>query len=541
MGQAEELLQRAASTWTARPESEPHIIIDEDRRITVPDALKRIAVQGDHNIETVTFDCPRYWDDHDLSKMHIYINYMRPDKSPGSRIAENVRVDDEDDSIIHFDWTISNHVSEFKGNLSFLVCAREITPEVPAVTETIVHVELTSGLGEWRQGDNAGNIPDLYTLAYGNGMFVAVDRDHPNSPTGQGGFYYSEDGVTWNKSKSKSGATIYDIIYENNAHGKDVFIAVGEDEIYVSFDGITWSGGGQTAFESFHSIAYGNGTFVAVGPYRRSSAIYYSNDGADWTEATYKNSNYIFDCDLDMVAYCGNRFYAVGDNVALCSNDGIKWGSARLPFDNKVVALTYADDKLLAVSDSGALYYSTDGGLNWNDNIPLAPYVDIQSISYGNGMLVGVGKAQNTLAGNILYSKNGIDWVSAYGTKMGKGTLYDVTYGDGKFVAVGSDGMVGCAAFLTTETTETIIIEPAKPAELVTHWNSELNDQMTISEGLEVDEETLSEVYPDIFTQLMQEMSKIEKDYHNFVGLSYASNSDIDAIMAGTYVNDGGV
>ena len=47
--------------------SEPHIVIDSHRAITVPEQLKRIAVQFDHNFETVTFDCPRYWDGHDLS------------------------------------------------------------------------------------------------------------------------------------------------------------------------------------------------------------------------------------------------------------------------------------------------------------------------------------------------------------------------------------------------------------------------------------------------------------------------------------------
>ena len=56
--------------------SEEHIIIGRDRYITVPEGLKRIAVQYDHNVETVTFDCPRYWDEHDLSTMNIYINYI---------------------------------------------------------------------------------------------------------------------------------------------------------------------------------------------------------------------------------------------------------------------------------------------------------------------------------------------------------------------------------------------------------------------------------------------------------------------------------
>ena len=106
--------------------TEPHIIIGVDRKIVVPDKLKRIAVQYDHNIETVTFDCPRYWDNHDMSSMIVYINYMRADGITGMYKAMNVRVDKTDETIIHFDWTITRNVSEVKGMLHVLVCVKNI-------------------------------------------------------------------------------------------------------------------------------------------------------------------------------------------------------------------------------------------------------------------------------------------------------------------------------------------------------------------------------------------------------------------------------
>lgn len=124
MAGAEELLNSGASTYLARPETEPHIVVGEDRFITVPAELKRIGVQFDHDIETVTFDCPRYWDNHDMSKMGIYINYMRSDKAYGCFRAENVSVDESDDHIMHFTWTISKNVTLVKGNLAFLICVR---------------------------------------------------------------------------------------------------------------------------------------------------------------------------------------------------------------------------------------------------------------------------------------------------------------------------------------------------------------------------------------------------------------------------------
>lgn len=107
--------------YTAAPETESHIVIGADRFIIVPDELKRIAVQHDHNIETVTFDCPRYWDDHDMSEMQIYINYINGD-TKGSYIAENVIADG---NIMHFDWTIKREVTQYKGPVAFLVCIKK--------------------------------------------------------------------------------------------------------------------------------------------------------------------------------------------------------------------------------------------------------------------------------------------------------------------------------------------------------------------------------------------------------------------------------
>ncbi len=103
---------------------EEHIVIDENRKVIVPDSLKRIAVQHDHNIETVTFDCPRYWDGHDLSKMLIYINHLCPSGALGCTVATDVKVDETDTNVMHFDWIISECVTINEGYITFLVCAK---------------------------------------------------------------------------------------------------------------------------------------------------------------------------------------------------------------------------------------------------------------------------------------------------------------------------------------------------------------------------------------------------------------------------------
>lgn len=123
MGQVDDLITELS---TINPDQEPHIVINDERFITVPKELRRIAVQHDHNVETVTFDCPRYWDGHDMSEMTVYINYARHDNTLGSYLTNSITIDDTDNTIMHFDWTISEHVSEINGNLAFLVCIKKV-------------------------------------------------------------------------------------------------------------------------------------------------------------------------------------------------------------------------------------------------------------------------------------------------------------------------------------------------------------------------------------------------------------------------------
>ena len=127
MSKAEDLLnslteEEKGATYTVSS-NEPHIVVGLDRFITVPDQIKKIGVQYDHDIETITFDCPRFWDGNDLSTMKIYINYMREDGHVGMYLCDIVSIED---NIMHFDWTISGEVTQIKGSVSFLVCIKRV-------------------------------------------------------------------------------------------------------------------------------------------------------------------------------------------------------------------------------------------------------------------------------------------------------------------------------------------------------------------------------------------------------------------------------
>lgn len=103
-----------------QPEEE-HIIVGRDRTITVPNSLKTIAVKGDKDIETVTFDCVRYWDGHDLSTFAIYINYILPNGDEGTYIPKSItKLDD----IFTFDWEIGSEITYAQGTLTFWIVAK---------------------------------------------------------------------------------------------------------------------------------------------------------------------------------------------------------------------------------------------------------------------------------------------------------------------------------------------------------------------------------------------------------------------------------
>ena len=110
---------------TAEPETEPHIVITRDKTVIVPDELKSISTQYEKNIETVTFDCPRYWDKHDLSTMRMYINFRRADGVALPHLCGAPTVDEADENIVHFDWTLGDDATAIKGRLSFAAVAKK--------------------------------------------------------------------------------------------------------------------------------------------------------------------------------------------------------------------------------------------------------------------------------------------------------------------------------------------------------------------------------------------------------------------------------
>lgn len=100
------------------------IIDDNSREIYVPSGELLLGVTNDEKTERKYFQCPRIVGDNvDLTQYQLYINYQNANGEKDKYIVTDVKVVDDN---ITFTWLLSRKVTEYQGNISFIVCARNV-------------------------------------------------------------------------------------------------------------------------------------------------------------------------------------------------------------------------------------------------------------------------------------------------------------------------------------------------------------------------------------------------------------------------------
>ena len=236
--------------------------------------------------------------------------------------------------------------------------------------------------------------------------------------------------------------------YSSVAYGKGTFVAVGQyDSVYTSPDGVTWTQTALLQWETYYSsVAYGNGTFVIAGFAHpagiemMSPAIYTSPDGITWTAARAPLPY----GTLLSVNYCNGMFVAVGSAYArpntglyiplvLTSADGVTWSQATTPACLETLsAVTYGGGKYVAVGD-GPVLTSRDG-VNWNKAYSPPPGTYFSGIAYGDGYFMAT-------AGGVYASSDAVSW-NPVSVPEGMDGAQSITYADGQFVTAGWDGQI---------------------------------------------------------------------------------------------------
>ena len=251
----------------------------------------------------------------------------------------------------------------------------------------------TDGIN-WTQHNVFGNTAQaLYSVAYGNGRYIAVGSGTTYSSA------TSDDGVTWTSSPriNLSGANWQSVAYGNYQGTQDAWVAVGTGSSWRITYNLNdangtgnWSQGtGISASTSYYGVTFGNDVFVAVGTGTSDRIARSTNGGASWsgvgvTDGTWRD-----------VAYGNGTFVAVGNNViAYSTDDGASWTNVTPPHNVYYYKVVFGEDdgKFVAISsgsDPDYIISSTDG-ITWTSVQEPGPDANWYGLGYGDGKYIAV-------------------------------------------------------------------------------------------------------------------------------------------------------
>jgi len=201
------------------------------------------------------------------------------------------------------------------------------------------------------------------------------------------------------------------------AYGNGTFVAVGEcGGILSSPDGITWTDTTPQQIIAFSKIVFGNGIFVAVG-----GGIMTSPDGISWTQQTLRPSG--VQGPILTIAFGNGIFVLVeaenpADSFIWTSTDGITWVQRTGGVGAVLNAAAYgngifviagvnstasaADSKILTSNDNGQTWTAREGAetvrwtLSYSSGTPMQDACLLfygKQMTFGNGMFIAIPDA----------------------------------------------------------------------------------------------------------------------------------------------------
>ena len=247
-----------------------------------------------------------------------------------------------------------------------------------------------------------------------------------------------DPGIVWTSRSSAADNSWFSVTY-----GNGIFVAVAYsgsgNRVMTSSDGITWTTRTSAVNNSWYSVAYGNGIFVAVATSGISNRVMTSPDGITWTSRT-SAADYVW----FSVTYGNGIFVAVSSsgtgNQVMTSSDGINWSLRTTPTPSKLWrSVAYGNGLFVAVdfsNNSNNQVMTSPDGITWT--LQSVPTMNKwKSVTYGNGLFVAVAN-NNASTYNVMTSPDGITW-TVRNLAAQNGWL-SVTYGNGLFVAVSNSG-----------------------------------------------------------------------------------------------------
>ena len=280
---------------------------------------------------------------------------------------------------------------------------------------------LTSSDGaNWIERNSETTSP-LYEITYGNGTFVAVG--------GSNSIMTSSDSINWTSGIAVSTAELLRSKRHISEFGTN---KIGE------FSGIKAALGPPYICSPINlfGATYGNGTFVIVGhgvgpttyPCNYYGLILTSYHLTSWVERSPGTAS-----DLHSVAYGDGTFVAVGqDGTVLSSSPRSNWVEGNSGVTETLYGVTYGDGTFVAVGEYGTILSSY--GSSWVERYSGITET-LYGVVYGYGTFVAVGQI-----GTILTSPDGINWILKNSGITDN--LNSVAYSNGTFIAVGDHSTI---------------------------------------------------------------------------------------------------
>ncbi len=288
----------------------------------------------------------------------------------------------------------------------------------------------------------------LYSVTYGNGLFVAVGESFSH-----GVIFTSPDGVIWTQRLDATNQVFSDVAYDNGA-----FVAVSRAQsincrctaIAASSNGVDWTVRNTGYTNPLYAVTAGAGYFVAAGGASLgccfTGSVLISTTTIDWTVINLGQTPRL------LTAAYGNGVFLLGGSVSeggnylLRSTNGTAWAGAVLPSSGQfpypyqyTQNIVYEDGQFIALQQ----FYGSGNGVNV-DVLSSTNGVDwtrravvtngFNRTAYGNGTFVGMGDMA------IYSSVDTVTWIPRL--QVGPGTFYGIAYGAGTFVAVGAGGTI---------------------------------------------------------------------------------------------------
>ena len=107
-------------------DSDRHFQINPTTRAIRNESTKNSIMQFDHNSERLTFELPRYIEEHDMSSCNrVEVHYLNigtgGQKNEGVYEVDDLQISPHDNSVVICSWLIPESATQLAGSLNFLL------------------------------------------------------------------------------------------------------------------------------------------------------------------------------------------------------------------------------------------------------------------------------------------------------------------------------------------------------------------------------------------------------------------------------------